>query len=551
VIAKVMRGWRPAGLLRYLFGPGLHEEHEDPRVVASWDGAPWLHHPDKLPAVERAGQQIKPGPFDLDLGPLTTTMSDLAEAAGLPLTTPPPITKEWEDWLRSGRRVPPGAPAWVRQYRYDTKKNIVVRRPGFVWHTPVRLHPTDRTLTDREWEHVAERLMRATGIQQAGCRWIAVRHGKDHIHLMATLVSERTGRRFSPHRDYHKLREECRALEREYGLVTTAPADRTAQRTPTRAEKAKADRTGREETVREELRQLVTHCAAVVSDDREFLAGLAAAGLRAKTVADAAGAVRGYAVALPDDLTSTGHPVWYSGTKLGRDLTWPKLAQRWADLAELDSTSGELLAPAPSSAGHLSPAQRCAVVEGVTEVVQRATAVIRSSHDGDGIAHATGEVLVVLARGQEDGFPGPLTTASELYDRAARTPHHVLPRQLGPIAVELRRASRHLARLAGPSGQGREKLAVASLILALAALIVEIAAWLQERGRTHQATAARRAVQAFPVVPLPAEPQHHPAAPPVPAKALPKTSRAKEERTFIRRNAAAAAQPQTHGRGHG
>jgi len=35
VIAKVTRGQRPSGAVRYLFGPGRYNEHEDPHVVAA------------------------------------------------------------------------------------------------------------------------------------------------------------------------------------------------------------------------------------------------------------------------------------------------------------------------------------------------------------------------------------------------------------------------------------------------------------------------------------------------------------------------------------
>ncbi len=38
MITKVVQGWRPAGLLAYLLGPGTAEEHRAPRVIASWDG---------------------------------------------------------------------------------------------------------------------------------------------------------------------------------------------------------------------------------------------------------------------------------------------------------------------------------------------------------------------------------------------------------------------------------------------------------------------------------------------------------------------------------
>ena len=38
MITKVVHGWRPAGLLAYLLGPGTAEVHQAPRVIASWDG---------------------------------------------------------------------------------------------------------------------------------------------------------------------------------------------------------------------------------------------------------------------------------------------------------------------------------------------------------------------------------------------------------------------------------------------------------------------------------------------------------------------------------
>ncbi|MEU4675158.1 hypothetical protein AB0F91_46290 [Amycolatopsis sp. NPDC023774] len=150
MIAKVVRGYRPAGLIRYLFGPGQFEEHKNPRVVGSWDGAPWLHHPDKLPAVKLDGEILEPGAFDFDLGPLTQTMQELAEHAGLPLNNPPRITPQWALQLRAGGALPPHAPSWVKHYRYDEKKKAVVLREGYVWHCPVRLHPDDPTLSDKQ-----------------------------------------------------------------------------------------------------------------------------------------------------------------------------------------------------------------------------------------------------------------------------------------------------------------------------------------------------------------------------------------------------------------
>jgi hypothetical protein len=161
----------------YLFGPGRFEEHRDPRV-ASWDGAPWLHQPPKLGSVVLDGEELAAGEFDFDLRPLGRSLREVAELAGLPLAAPPALPAEWAERVRRGERAD--------QYRYDRRRDAVVARPGWVWHCPVRLHPDDPTLTDDQWQAIAERLMRATGIAQAGCRWIAVRHADDHIHLVAS-----------------------------------------------------------------------------------------------------------------------------------------------------------------------------------------------------------------------------------------------------------------------------------------------------------------------------------------------------------------------------
>ncbi|MEU4674553.1 relaxase/mobilization nuclease domain-containing protein [Amycolatopsis sp. NPDC023774] len=354
------------------------------------------------------------------------------------------------------------------------------------------MHPDDPTLSDKQWEQIAERLMKATGIHQAGARWIAVRHADDHIHLVATLVSERTGKRIYPDRDWPKLRAECRKIERELGLVATAGADKTALPAPTRREKGKAERKGWAMTAREELRRVVSQCAASTSSDEEFLRQLRREGLNPKTTVGADGEVRGYTVSRPGDVTADGTPVTYSGTKLAADLTWPKLMARWA--------STPTAAPVERTEdGRVSRTERHDALEHAAAVVERATEQIRDGGgDVDGIAHATGEVLTTLARGREGRELGPLAEIAERYDRAARTPHRVLPARIGPVARDLRQASRRIAAAGALSGRGKEKFAGIALLLALASLVAEIAAWQQMRGRVHQAAAARRAARALP-----------------------------------------------------
>jgi hypothetical protein len=232
----------------------------------------------------------------------------------------------------------------------------------------------------------------------------------------------------------------------------------------------------------------------------------------------------------------------FSGTKLGRDLTWPKLIQRWADLpsddtdnVEVGALPGEVTRPTVTGASRMSPAQRCAVIYASTEIVQSATAIVGSGQDVEGIAHAAGEVLAVLTRGQEGYDRGPLGEVSDCYDRAARTPHRVLPREVGPFGMELRHASRQIARIGALSGRGEEKLAVLALLLALAALIAEIAAWQQARGRLHQAAPAHQAADALSAFAGPAGKTRQPAAHQTQA-ALPGTAR--QERPSVRSNAA-------------
>ncbi|SFQ31330.1 relaxase/mobilization nuclease domain-containing protein [Amycolatopsis rubida] len=493
MIGKALSGWRPAGLIAYLMGPGAHEEHRNPRIVASWDGSPGLHQPPK------AG----PGEFDFDLRALIGSMSELPKEFGLPLDNPAaspddlPGAEEWTQWLRaSGKKRPPAhAPEWVKYYRWDPKAEAVVLKPGYVWHCPVRLHPDDPSLSDEQWERIAQRLMEATGIHQSGCRWVAVRHADDHIHLMATLVTDKGGslRRFYPRNDWYRLRKACRELERELGLVPTPEADWTATRRPTRQEIGKADRHGRAEPARSELRRLVAQAAAAASGPEDFFARLREFQVVWRPSYAADGTIRGCAYALADDRNAEGEPVPFSGGKLGRDLTWPKLMQRWASAPAAEpverTADGRCTAPA-----------RLDVLDEAAEVVNDAAERIRSGgEDPAGIAHATAEVLGALALGTEYRDRGPMTTAFDQYDRASRIPGRILARDHGLSGRELRAASRRIAAVGGISGRGQEKLALAALILALAGLIAEIRAWQQQAGRPHHAAAAQRAVAALPV----------------------------------------------------
>ncbi|MEU8803278.1 hypothetical protein [Spirillospora sp. NPDC048819] len=279
MIGKVLRGKRVQGLIRYLYGPGRHGEHRDPRIVAGFRSPAELE-----PALRSDGSR------------------DFTRLDGL-LTQPLALLGE-------------------RNYR----------KP--VWHLSVRAAPDDPILDDRQWAEVAAEIMSRTGLapdgDDDGVRWIAVRHADDHIHIAATLARA-DGIRPEVWNDGYRVRAACRAMEEQFGLRSTASADRTAARRPKRAETEKAQRVGRREPARGVLRRHVATAAAEARTEAEFFAALEAEGVlvRKRYSTQFADQVTGYAVAMPDDLNASGRPVWFGGGKLASDLTLPKLRRRW------------------------------------------------------------------------------------------------------------------------------------------------------------------------------------------------------------------------------
>jgi hypothetical protein len=152
VIPKITTGTGGTyGLITYLYGPGKANEHTDQHMVTSWNG----FAPDPGPTAGREA------------------VTKLARQLDLPVKSLP------------------------RDQRPKTT----------IWHCSVRTASDDRPLTDDEWAAVARRIVHAAGIAPEGdtkaCRWVAVRHAPDHIHIAATLVREdRSFSTASPHRAY-------------------------------------------------------------------------------------------------------------------------------------------------------------------------------------------------------------------------------------------------------------------------------------------------------------------------------------------------------------
>jgi hypothetical protein len=439
VIGKISapRGRRVEPLIRYLFGPGRREEHSDPHIVAGW------RHPAELEPPLRANGS-----------------RDFRKLNGL-LNQP-----------------------------NDAMGSFAFERP--VWHCALRAAPEDKTLSDDEWAQIAHDVMDRTGLAPYGqeddaVRWIAVRHAEDHIHLVVMLARQ-DGRRPSARNDRYRVRDACRAAERKYGLRSTAPADRTAPRYPTRPELEKAARRGLDEAPRVTLRRAVTTAAAASASPAEFFARLDAAGITARQRHSTRnpGQVTGYAVALPGDTTKDGSPVWYSGGKLAADLTWPKLTRRWLPARQ---------APGTRPAGiRLTAAERAALYDHAAQAAADATARIRafaatSPAAAADAAQAASDTLHVAASllGSR-----PLREAADFYDRAAREPHGRIPAPT-PAGNRLRHAARLMATCAHLSGDHASTAAI--LILQLAALAEALAELRQAQQRATQARAALTAAQ--------------------------------------------------------
>jgi hypothetical protein len=426
------RGERVEPLVYYLYGPGRRNEHTDPHIVAGW------RHPAELePPLRADGKR--------DFRHLNGLLEQPHAALG-----------------KYGHAKP-------------------------VWHCSLRTAPGDRMLSDDEWAAIAHDVMNRTGLaryreEDDAVRWIAVRHAPDHVHIVAMLArQDRT--RPSVHNDRYRVRDACLAAERKYGLRPTAPADRTAHRSPTRAEGEKATRRGLGEPTRVTLRRAVTTAAAASASEAEFFARLDQAGImtRQRHSTRNLGQVTGYAVALPGDTGKDGNPVWYSGGKLAADLTWPKLTQRWHPARQSPDTG-------------LTAAERAALWDDAAQVAADATAHIRAlagtnpAAAADAAWAASGTLHIAAAMlGSR-----PLREAADAYDRAAREPFGRIPAPT-PAGNQLRRAARLMATFAYRSGD--RTLAPAILIVRLAALAEAVAELRQAQQRACQAAAARTAAE--------------------------------------------------------
>ncbi|WP_416484258.1 relaxase/mobilization nuclease domain-containing protein [Streptomyces sp. CL12] len=437
MVPKIRRGSRTHGLLVYLYGPGKRDEHTDPHLVGSWDG----FAPD--PGRDTSAD---PDP-KVTLARLTAALDLRVKQAGT------------------------AAPA------------------QHVWHCSVRTEPGARILTDAEWDAVARRLVHAVNLAPEGdpdgCRWVAVRHADDHIHILATMVRGDL-RRPRMNYDFKKAQAECRRIEKELGLRQLRPGDGTGAKTPTSAERFKAERTGRPEASRETLREAVRQAIAGAADEHEFFSRLREAGLRVQTVALPSGDLRGYKVALPGDRNRLGEPVWFSGSTLAPDLSLPKIRRRLAD----GSSDEDAPAAVGGSRTDWSPPARARRT--ATEAAERAATVLdRGDDEAAGQLPAVGEILDAVAQTSPASIRAELRAAARAFERATRS--HVRAERADTRAV--RAAARGIVQAGTALGRGEDGGTTAMVVATLVLVVVAAARWHSARGHAQQAEAARRTAE--------------------------------------------------------
>ncbi|MFC5805368.1 mobilization protein, partial [Streptomyces formicae] len=302
-----------------------------------------------------------------------------------------------------------------------------------------------------------------------GCRWVAVRHAPDHIHIAATKVRGdlRTARHWN---DYLTADRELASIEKEFGLFQVVRGDRTAAKRPTRAEQEKARRAGQEKTTPERLRATVRTAVAASSSMKEFVDLLSHTdGVLVEVVYFPSGDVRGYKVALEDDASG---PIWYSGSKLAPDLSFPKIQERLKNIDPQPTDQPGRRRPDPWH-------QATAAAERIPHHLDQADDEASQGH-----LAALGEAIDALSLVTSQALRPQLREAATAFERATRSriraEHH--------HARALRGAVRAMLREPAP----KDGTALAMFLDAAILVVIAAARWHQLRHHDQQVTAAQQ-----------------------------------------------------------
>lgn len=443
------RGADTTGLMRYLFGPGRHNEHVDQRVIAASD-----------PLGVADGTRLRHEEDQEEIRALGEELDSHRKAMGVTM---------------SG---------------------------GHVWHCAISIPREDRALTDEEWAQVARTAVRELGFTEASgraaCRWVAVHHGpsaegNDHLHLVVNLVRE-DGTRALTWKDRRTMSRVCSHFERKFGLTRVEGRAGAGLPGLSRAEIARAARVGGE-SERVRLARIVRGCAVAAGGEAEFVRRLRSSVVfvRPRFAKGGRREVVGYSVALRPRYGRA--LVWFGGGRLAGDLTLPRLREHWrtspASRAEAVAEWSRVRSGRPPhrNEGYRSEswAQAAAAVDRVRG--ELAAAAVDDSAVWAGAAREAAGVLAAWSTRLETRHPGPLAAAADALARSAQTPiEEPRARRTGRV-----RDLRGVAMVAwAASGTMSEVLLMQQIIR----LVETIGEMHQARGQARQAAALADAARA-------------------------------------------------------
>jgi hypothetical protein len=316
MMPNIVRGGRMTGLMAYLAGPGRANEHTNPMIVAGDD---------------RVTFEVEPG---------TVLSHEDAMTIGAIMDQP---RKTY------GTEVHQATKTWDEEKQAQVKTGV---KQAHVWHCSLSLRAEEGQLSTEQWKNIAEDFVEKMGfIDPDGAkssRWVAIHHGSskngnDHIHIAVQLVRE-DGTKAKVFRDYKQAQDVCGELEAKHGLeVLEARGQGRSVSADKPAERARAQREGRNQSDRLELRRMMRTALATSGGVDQYIQRLQDAGVQvAPSFAKGSNQqIRGYKVSMPHSKDANGAAIWYSPSKLDATLGWPHIVARFGE-AELPQAEARL-----------------------------------------------------------------------------------------------------------------------------------------------------------------------------------------------------------------
>lgn len=230
----------------------------------------------------------------------------------------------------------------LRRLRPNLKKAVS--------HLVLSHDPTQRKLTEKEWEEAVRIALHTHGANQAGfAAWRHTDTDHDHVHIFFCRVLP-DGQVVSDSHNYIKNETAARQIERTLMLDAPTPTqadDRPGDRQASHNAKRRAARLGEADPAG--IRPQAVRQVLVQAQDRDHFIKLLA-DLKIEAEFDRRGATQeiyGWR------LRPAGTETWLKASSLAKDLSWPKISHRFMQTAEQPSPA-MLAAPvelAPRTAG--------------------------------------------------------------------------------------------------------------------------------------------------------------------------------------------------------